>query len=127
MFRDIDIIFYDNLKLNRDDLIIPHKEYKKRNFVLYPLKDIMDSSKLNKYLANSTGEIFEYEYNNKILLSTCFLGVNCKYNGGNNLRALLKDILKLDYLAVCPETLGGMKIPRVASEIQANREVLDKN
>ncbi len=37
---DIDIIFYDSLILNTDDLIIPHKFAHKRNFVLTPLLEI---------------------------------------------------------------------------------------
>ena len=37
---DIDIIFYENLKLNTKKLTIPHKEYKKRAFVLRPLRQI---------------------------------------------------------------------------------------
>lgn len=124
---DIDIIFYDNLKLNRENLIIPHKDYKKRNFVLYPLRDIIDDMKFNALFYQATGEIFEYKYEKKIMISTCLLGVNCKYSGGNNLRQLLKDIMLFDYLPVCPETLGGMKIPRVPSEIQKDRKVYDKN
>lgn len=37
---DIDIIFYDDIKLNTKDLIIPHKDYKNRDFVLIPLQEI---------------------------------------------------------------------------------------
>jgi len=35
---DIDIIFFNNLKINRKDLIIPHSGYKNRESVLIPLK-----------------------------------------------------------------------------------------
>ena len=38
---DIDIILYGEINLNEDDLIIPHKEYKNRNFVLIPAAEII--------------------------------------------------------------------------------------
>ena len=37
---DIDIVFYGNLVVSEDGLIIPHKDYKNRDFVLQPLKEI---------------------------------------------------------------------------------------
>lgn len=37
---DLDILFYDKLILEEDDLIIPHKEMEKRQFVLEPLVQI---------------------------------------------------------------------------------------
>ncbi len=37
---DIDIIFYKNLIINEPNLIIPHKEMHKRNFVLVPMNEI---------------------------------------------------------------------------------------
>lgn len=37
---DIDIIFYSNLELTTDELIIPHKEHLNRKFVLVPLSHI---------------------------------------------------------------------------------------
>lgn len=54
-----------------------------------------------------------------ILVSACLCGVNCKYNGGNNLNY---DILKLvkdgKAIFVCPEQLGGLPTPRTPSEIK---------
>jgi 2-amino-4-hydroxy-6-hydroxymethyldihydropteridine diphosphokinase len=38
---DIDIIFFDDLNLNLQNLKIPHPEYSKRNFVLLPLMDLV--------------------------------------------------------------------------------------
>ena len=37
---DLDIIFYDQLVFNSEKLTIPHKEYKKRNFILIPLAEL---------------------------------------------------------------------------------------
>lgn len=63
----------------------------------------------------------------KILVSACLLGDNCKYSGGNNLNNGLVEFLK-DYniIKVCPETFGGLPIPRVPSEIVDDR-VLSKD
>ena len=55
----------------------------------------------------------------KLLISACLLGVNCKYNGGNNrlpeetLAALRR---RYALYPVCPETAGGLPTPRVPSE-----------
>jgi 2-amino-4-hydroxy-6-hydroxymethyldihydropteridine diphosphokinase len=37
---DIDIIFYDNLVYESEDLKLPHPHYKERNFVVEPLKEL---------------------------------------------------------------------------------------
>jgi 2-amino-4-hydroxy-6-hydroxymethyldihydropteridine diphosphokinase len=37
---DLDIIFYDQLVFNSENLTIPHKEYKNRNFILIPLAEL---------------------------------------------------------------------------------------
>jgi 2-amino-4-hydroxy-6-hydroxymethyldihydropteridine diphosphokinase len=37
---DIDILFYDNLKINEIDLIIPHPRISERKFVIVPLLEI---------------------------------------------------------------------------------------
>lgn len=48
-----------------------------------------------------------------ILVSACLLGYNCKYTGGNNLRAEVARMKKSDLLIpVCPEELGGLPTPR---------------
>lgn len=53
-----------------------------------------------------------------ILVSACLLGFKTKYNGGDNLHSLL---CKYDergvFLAVCPECLGDLPIPRLPAEI----------
>lgn len=54
-----------------------------------------------------------------IAVSACLLGENCKYNGGNNYRAELKEFLA-DYkvIPVCPEVAGGLPTPRVPVELK---------
>lgn len=57
-----------------------------------------------------------------ILISACLCGVCCKYNGGNNLIPQY-EYLKTHYnlILICPEMLGGLKRPRVPSEIKDGR------
>ena len=53
-----------------------------------------------------------------ILVSACLLGVNCKYNGGNNKNQKVIEFLKeIEFIMVCPEELGGLKTPRIPCEI----------
>jgi len=53
----------------------------------------------------------------KLLISGCLLGRNCKYNGGNNYASeveALKD--KYELIVICPEVMGGLSTPRDPSE-----------
>lgn len=60
----------------------------------------------------------------KIAVSACLLGINYKYNGGNNYsEKLVKLLEKHEVIPICPEVLGGLPIPRDPSEI-VNGEVL---
>lgn len=55
----------------------------------------------------------------KILVSACLLGVNCKYNGLNNLNhSICKLSEKFDLIPICPEVDGGLDVPRCPSEIK---------
>lgn len=60
----------------------------------------------------------------KIIVSACLLGENCKYNGSNNRN---EDVLSLkkyfDIIPVCPECFGELPIPREPSEIKDGRVV----
>ncbi len=54
----------------------------------------------------------------KILISACLLGVNCRYDGGENRVQPWVDALQGHQLIpVCPEQLGGLTTPRAPSEI----------
>ena len=62
----------------------------------------------------------------KLLISACLVGENCKYNGGNN--ALPSETLaalrsRFELVPVCPEPLGGPPPPRVPSERRGARVV----
>ena len=53
----------------------------------------------------------------KVAVSACLLGVNCKYDGTNNLKEKLYELLKNKRVyVICPEVFSGMSIPRLASE-----------
>lgn len=56
------------------------------------------------------------------IVSACLCGINCKYDGKNNLVPRLKErVLAGELLPICPEVLGGLPIPRVPCEIIKGR------
>lgn len=53
-----------------------------------------------------------------IVISACLCGVNCKYNGENNLNEETLTLLKEGKaVLICPEQLGGLNTPRIPCEI----------
>ena len=53
-----------------------------------------------------------------IIVSSCLLGVNCRYDGGNEFRENIKGLMtKYNLIPVCGEIFGGMTTPRNPSEI----------
>ena len=65
-----------------------------------------------------------------LIVSACLVGVNCKYDGGNNDNNKVKEFLKdKEYVIICPEQLGGLTTPRKPSEINniGGQEVLKGN
>jgi len=63
----------------------------------------------------------------KVAVSACLLGENCKYNGGNNYNKKLVNVVEdHEVIAMCPEVLGGLVIPRPPAEI-VNGLVRQKN
>lgn len=62
----------------------------------------------------------------KVLVSACIMGENCKYNGKNNKNAAVVNFVKdKEVIAICPELLAGMEIPRPCAEI-VNGVVMDE-
>lgn len=60
----------------------------------------------------------------KLLISSCLLGNNVKYNGKNNYIEgieALKDYY--DLIIICPEVMGGLPIPRIPSERKDNKVI----
>lgn len=65
----------------------------------------------------------------KVVCSRCLLGINCKYNGGNNDSKKLHSFIeknKCEVITVCPEVMGGLPTPRIPSEI-CNGTVMNRN
>lgn len=63
----------------------------------------------------------------KILISACLIGTNCKYNGKNNYIELVEKLKeKYELIPICPESLGGLCIPRDPSEIKGNKVISNK-
>ena len=57
----------------------------------------------------------------KVLISACLAGINCKFNGENNLldSGILDEISKKYHLLfVCPEVFGGLSTPREPAEMK---------
>ena len=60
----------------------------------------------------------------KILVSACLLGVDCKYNGGNNYNEKIMEFLKdKEIIPICPEIMGGLPTPRVPSERKEDKVI----
>lgn len=53
----------------------------------------------------------------KLLVSACLVGENCKYSGGNNYSPAVAALGEhYELIPVCPEQLGGLPTPRTPSE-----------
>ncbi len=53
----------------------------------------------------------------KLLISACLLGRNCKYSGGNNYHPLTEALRqRYELVPVCPECMGGLPIPHDPAE-----------
>lgn len=58
----------------------------------------------------------------KLLISACLLGRNCKYSGGNNYHPLTEALRdRYELVPVCPECMGGLPIPHDPSERVGDR------
>ena len=64
----------------------------------------------------------------KILVSACLLGVDCKYSGGNNYNEKVIEYIKdKEVIPVCPEILGGLSTPRPPSERIGSKVINNQN
>lgn len=55
------------------------------------------------------------------IISSCLVGVNCRYDGKNNIDSRLVEMVNSGKaIALCPEILGGLLIPREPCEIVKN-------
>ncbi len=53
-----------------------------------------------------------------VIVSACLAGIDCKYNGGNNLNKKIAELVSRGKaVPVCPEQLGGCATPRPKAEI----------
>lgn len=53
-----------------------------------------------------------------VLISSCLLGIACRYDGGHSRAAALIEIAqKMQFIPICPEQLGGLSTPRAPSYI----------
>lgn len=59
-----------------------------------------------------------------ILVSACLLGLECRYDGRDNLKPEIKKLLREHCLIpVCPEIMGGLPTPRVPAERVGDRVI----
>lgn len=64
---------------------------------------------------------------NKVLISACLCGVKCRYDGKHKSNQHSLELIKNGQaIAICPEILAGLSIPRPAADI-INGKVIEKN
>lgn len=57
------------------------------------------------------------------LVSACLAGINCRYDGQNTTLSGIEELVRSGKaIAICPELLGGLEIPRESCEIVEVRE-----
>lgn len=66
------------------------------------------------------------------LVSSCLAGINCRYNGSNNTKQTIVQMVKEGKaIPVCPEVLAGLPTPRTCCEITTdtdrNKKVIGKD
>jgi uncharacterized protein YbbK (DUF523 family) len=63
----------------------------------------------------------KYEF----IVSACLCGINCRYDGKSSLNEKIKKLVdEGKALPICPETEGGMQVPRHPCEIR-NKKVIN--
>jgi len=65
------------------------------------------------------------------MVSACLAGINCRYDGKNSeIKEISKIVKAGKALPLCPEVLGGLKIPRTSCEIievRGERRVINED
>ncbi|MEM5793952.1 MAG: DUF523 domain-containing protein [Candidatus Aenigmatarchaeota archaeon] len=62
------------------------------------------------------------------IVSACLAGINCKYDGKNNLNKKVLEMVKRgEAIPVCPEELGGLPTPREPANLTKSGEYVLKN
>ena len=62
-----------------------------------------------------------------IIVSACLLGLSCRYDGRSKPCQAVLELLKeesIRLIPVCPEQLGGLPTPRIASERKGSRVIM---
>lgn len=64
-----------------------------------------------------------------ILISHCFLGEPCRYDGQSRLDRQVIELHRAGHtlIPVCPEVLGGLDTPRAPAELQKDGRVLNQD
>lgn len=64
-----------------------------------------------------------------ILVSHCFLGEPCRYDGASRLDRQIIELHRAGHnlIPVCPEVLGGLDVPRSPAEIQPDGKVVTRD
>lgn len=53
-----------------------------------------------------------------VLISSCLLGIECRYDGGHSrAEEIIKMAKEMQFIPICPEQLGGLPTPRAPSNI----------
>lgn len=61
-----------------------------------------------------------------ILISSCLIGLYCRYNGKTKLvKKLIKLVEQGKAIYICPEQVGGLSTPRVPAEIEFGKSATD--
>lgn len=64
----------------------------------------------------------------KILVSSCLIGVKCRYDGKScKSDKVIKYLMDKDVYPVCPEVLGGLSTPRTPCEIIGTKVISKKD
>ena len=63
----------------------------------------------------------------KVIVSACLLGINCKYNGENNKNdKVIKYLEDKEVIPICPEIYGGLPTPRNPAEQVGDKVITNK-